>query len=286
MATNKIATLCANLQASHRWMVSGTPLCSKVEDLHGELNFLKVWPFCLQKDGFWESKIGTPFRQKSKEAIRLLYDLLDVVMMRHSKNQRYLDGRPLVKMPARVIEWRPFEVIDNAELFLLKWFEVFCADAFQSFIDGVALSDRDAAVAPQYAHIRGLVAITSRLLTHPSSLTLSSLDHIRRLLGAAVFHFQGHNTANHNIAPGAGGQSAMTATAGASGASGGRSAASGPKIPLMEPMEILQIVQGAGLGFAGGMNRDTNRQLTNVAAVQEETKLRESFETYSVNQLR
>ncbi len=53
VATNNIATMCAKLSSQRRWMVSGTPLCSRVSDLHGELNFLKVWPFCLsnQEDG-------------------------------------------------------------------------------------------------------------------------------------------------------------------------------------------------------------------------------------------
>jgi E3 ubiquitin-protein ligase SHPRH len=66
-------------------MVSGTPLCSTISDLHGELNFLQVWPFCLSnaKDGFWEAKIGKPFEQRSESALQLLYALMDVVMMRH-----------------------------------------------------------------------------------------------------------------------------------------------------------------------------------------------------------
>lgn len=134
MATNKIATSCSCLSANHRWMVSGTPLCSKVEDLHGELNFLKVWPFCLQKDGFWESKIGKPFRANDKDALLLLHDLLDVVMMRHSKSQRYIaDGRPLVNMPPRTVEWRPVKIQSRSEQYLFKWLESFSADAFEDF---------------------------------------------------------------------------------------------------------------------------------------------------------
>ena len=42
MPTNQIAKLCADLESNHRWMVSGTPFFSSIEDLHGELNFLKV----------------------------------------------------------------------------------------------------------------------------------------------------------------------------------------------------------------------------------------------------
>lgn len=41
-ATTNIAKMCQQVQATHRWMVSGTPLSSKIDDLHGELNFLQV----------------------------------------------------------------------------------------------------------------------------------------------------------------------------------------------------------------------------------------------------
>jgi hypothetical protein len=112
IATNQIAKLCANLTTERRWMVSGTPLCSKVSDLHGELNFLKVWPFCLpnSQDGFWELRVDTPWRLKEERALSLLYALLDVVMMRHCKSQRYLlTEAPLVDLPSRTVEWRGFD---------------------------------------------------------------------------------------------------------------------------------------------------------------------------------
>ncbi|CAM9840418.1 unnamed protein product, partial [Hapterophycus canaliculatus] len=87
-------------------MVSGTPIAGKIDSLHGELNFLQVWPFSLQNDGFWEKKVGEPFEAKDQEALELLRALIRVVMMRHSKSQTYVDGRPLVKIPARTVEWR------------------------------------------------------------------------------------------------------------------------------------------------------------------------------------
>jgi hypothetical protein len=42
VSTNQIAQQCSSLSSEARWMVSGTPLCNKIEDLHGELKFLKV----------------------------------------------------------------------------------------------------------------------------------------------------------------------------------------------------------------------------------------------------
>ena len=47
-------------QSRARWMVSGTPLVSTINDLHGELQFLNIWPFSLNLDGFWERKVRHP----------------------------------------------------------------------------------------------------------------------------------------------------------------------------------------------------------------------------------
>ena len=82
-STTKIASEVAKLYSNHRWMVSGTPLVSKIEDLHGELNFLRVWPFSLSEtqDGFWGLKIGAPFRQKNPNSLQLLNCLIKHTMM-------------------------------------------------------------------------------------------------------------------------------------------------------------------------------------------------------------
>lgn len=37
--------MAASLQATHRWMVSGTPIAASVDDVHGELQFLGIQPF-------------------------------------------------------------------------------------------------------------------------------------------------------------------------------------------------------------------------------------------------
>ena len=69
-STTALAKTCAALGATHRWMVSGTPLHSGVNDLNGELQFLGVWPFCLSdtEDGFWALKIEAPLLARQPEA--------------------------------------------------------------------------------------------------------------------------------------------------------------------------------------------------------------------------
>ena len=60
-ATTGLAKSCRDLCAEHRWMISGTPLCNRVEDLNGELQFLRVWPFSLsnKNDGRYPGSCGS-----------------------------------------------------------------------------------------------------------------------------------------------------------------------------------------------------------------------------------
>jgi hypothetical protein len=44
-------------------------------------------PTGLQQDGFWETIIGGPFKQRSRKALELLHLLIRACMMRHSKGQ-------------------------------------------------------------------------------------------------------------------------------------------------------------------------------------------------------
>ena len=53
-STTDLARTCKRLASDFRWMVSGTPLYSDLNDLNGELNFLGIIPFSLDDkwDGF------------------------------------------------------------------------------------------------------------------------------------------------------------------------------------------------------------------------------------------
>ena len=46
-ALSQVAKTCNALNSETRWMVSGTPLYTSIDDLNGELAFLGVFPFCL-----------------------------------------------------------------------------------------------------------------------------------------------------------------------------------------------------------------------------------------------
>ena len=102
-STTAVARLCKTLVCKTRWMISGTPLYTGVDDLNGELEFLGVIPFSLpdKVDGFWGHKISQPMLQKHKGALQILEALMSRIMMRHSKGQHYVNdsGRSLLMLP-------------------------------------------------------------------------------------------------------------------------------------------------------------------------------------------
>lgn len=98
---------CAALSGDLRWMVSGTPLSESIDDLNGELRFLRVLPFSLSDDtdGFWEHSINGPWTRREPDALTRLELLLRTVSLRRSKAQVYargpFEGRSIIALPAR-----------------------------------------------------------------------------------------------------------------------------------------------------------------------------------------
>ena len=83
-------------------MLSGTPIFQGIQDLSGELNFLRLEPFGAgQNDGFYQFAVMTPWENKHPHAISMLR-ILGLVALRRSKDMtiagtdtRLLDLKPL-----------------------------------------------------------------------------------------------------------------------------------------------------------------------------------------------
>lgn len=92
-STAQIARDVFNLRSESRFLMTGTPFVNTINDLKGQLAFLRVWPFTLEEDGFWETYVAYPHRLGVN--VQLLKTLLEVTMIRHSKAQQlHLDLPP------------------------------------------------------------------------------------------------------------------------------------------------------------------------------------------------
>ena len=154
-STTDLAKVCKKLSSDFRWMVSGTPLYTSLDDLNGELNFLGVTPFCLNDatDGFWGLRIRQPWNNQEENALDLLHTLLDGIMIRHSKKQRTLAGESILALPPTSSQYVGIE-FDNdhddedvrkqgkANFFIAKALEAVANDFFQERFAALSIADQ------------------------------------------------------------------------------------------------------------------------------------------------
>jgi len=140
-STTDHARACEKLLCDCRWMVSGTPLYTSIDDLNGELAFLGVLPFCASDavDGFWNMRISKPFSRRSAEALELLNRLLSGVMIRHSKSQTYVDGSSILDLPTSSTR-RVAVPQSDSEKYLYQFLEMNAAADLAAVIQGAGSS--------------------------------------------------------------------------------------------------------------------------------------------------
>ncbi|KIW03712.1 uncharacterized protein PV09_05024 [Verruconis gallopava] len=106
---SKTAKACYELRALHRWVLTGTPIVNRLEDLFSLVHFLRVEPW--SNFSFWKTFITVPFESKDfLRALDVVQTVLEPLVLRRTKDMRTPEGDPLVPLPPRMIE------IDHVEL--------------------------------------------------------------------------------------------------------------------------------------------------------------------------
>lgn len=106
---SKTAKACYELKAIHRWVLTGTPIVNRLEDLFSLVHFLKVEPW--SNFSFWKTFITVPFESKDFiRALDVVQTVLEPLVLRRTKDMKTPDGEFLVPLPPRTIE------IDRIEL--------------------------------------------------------------------------------------------------------------------------------------------------------------------------
>ena len=175
--TAQIAQAVHVLEHDHTWMLSGTPLTNRLDDLQGILSLLRVWPFTLGagsdagwQNHFWAGSCNEPWQRKERPMLATLYALLRATTMRHARDQARRDGEPLVELPPRSTRVVPVEVPPaSSEAYVLRWLEA---------------AARDEAVAFGRFDVRLGAAVTGQRMA-ASSVAGFSADKLNALAGRA-----------------------------------------------------------------------------------------------------
>jgi SNF2 family DNA or RNA helicase len=134
-SANLTTRTCCALPRVHSWLLSGTPVGNVVEDLLGQLLFLRVEPFCRMGEGvdnFWEREVSSRFRALDEDALEIVDELLGAVMMRHSKAQTLADAegvpQPIVALPQMSMQEVAIELEDPSERAVYLALEAHCQE--------------------------------------------------------------------------------------------------------------------------------------------------------------
>src|SRR6266498_4887758 len=98
----KTSKACYELSAVHRWVLTGTPIVNRLEDLFSLVRFLKVEPW--SNFSFWKTFITVPFESKDFiRALDVVQTVLEPLVLRRTKDMKTPDGEALVPLPPRTI---------------------------------------------------------------------------------------------------------------------------------------------------------------------------------------
>ncbi|RUS33812.1 SNF2 superfamily RAD5 protein [Jimgerdemannia flammicorona] len=100
--TTKTARSCFALEAQRRWVVTGTPIQNKLEDLFSLAHFLRSEPWSNYT--FWRAHISLPFESKDARALDVVQTVLEPLVLRRTKAMRGPDGTALVQLPDKTID--------------------------------------------------------------------------------------------------------------------------------------------------------------------------------------
>ncbi|KAI0416706.1 DNA repair protein rad-5 [Xylaria grammica] len=100
---SKTAKACYELSADHRWVLTGTPIVNRLEDLFSLVRFLRVEPW--NNFSFWRTFITAPFESKDfMRALDVVQTVLEPLVMRRTKDMKTPSGEPLVLLPPKSVE--------------------------------------------------------------------------------------------------------------------------------------------------------------------------------------
>ena len=106
---SKTAKACYEISAQHRWVLTGTPIVNRLEDLFSLVRFLRVEPW--SNFSFWKTFITVPFESKDFiRALDVVQTVLEPLVLRRTKDMKTPDGKALVPLPPRTIEVEELEL--------------------------------------------------------------------------------------------------------------------------------------------------------------------------------
>ncbi|VEU22419.1 DEKNAAC103580 [Brettanomyces naardenensis] len=139
--STKTAKAIYALKASRRWILTGTPIVNRLEDLYSLIRFLGFEPW--SNHSFWKHFITLPFDTGKDLALAfsLLKSILDPILLRRTKNQRDHNGNLLVELPPKEVVIERLKFNEKEEV-IYNWLKARAVNTFnENFRRGLLLKN-------------------------------------------------------------------------------------------------------------------------------------------------
>lgn len=124
------------LSSKYRWILTGTPIINRLDDLYSLVKFLKLEPW--SQIGYWKQFITNPFEERNfKQAFDVVNAIMEPVLLRRTKQMKDTDGNPLVQLPPKEIVIEKLQLSKKQKLI----YEEFLQRAEKTFRSGLQSGD-------------------------------------------------------------------------------------------------------------------------------------------------
>lgn len=170
---SKTAKACSALNAKRRWVLTGTPIVNKLEDLFSLVHFLKIEPW--GNFVFWKTFVTVPFESKNiSHALNTVSMIFRNFVLRRTKTTKDIHGNLIISLP-------PKEIITEEIILSPKEREIYdliYTKAKQTFIENSAAGT----IFKNYITILTMLLRLRQSCCHPSLIKHSAKNDLFDIL--------------------------------------------------------------------------------------------------------
>lgn len=137
----KTAKSIYSLKTDRKWVLTGTPIINRLDDLFSLVHFLNLNPWCHHS--LWKHCISDPF-ETGKDvtfAVELLKSILDPILLRRTKNQKDKNGNYLVVLPPKEVTIEKLS-FNKKEAVVYEWLKKKAVNSFnENFKSGMVFKN-------------------------------------------------------------------------------------------------------------------------------------------------
>lgn len=128
----KTAKAIHELELRSRWVLSGTPVINRLDDIFSLVKFLRLDPW--SNFSYWKTFVTLPFEQKRfTQTLDVVKSILQPIFLRRTKSMKQADGTPLVSLPEKEVVIEEVE-LSKRERFLYDFYK---SRAYNTFKEGL-----------------------------------------------------------------------------------------------------------------------------------------------------